>query len=335
MLTYALLLLLSLGIILLSCEIFTNGVEWAGKLLKFGDGVVGSLFSAVGTCLPETTIPMISILFSNNMEGSVDVGIGAIVGAPFMLSTIAFFMTGASVALFKNKRKTRISMKVNVSIIKRDIGFFIILYSLGLTATYIKAAYIRHWIAYILAAAYLVYIFITVRNDKHTHGKLKQLYLTGIFGRKPSLGTVLLQICLAFTGIIVGAKLFVGNIEDASHVFGISTLVLSLIVTPIATELPEKFNSIIWIRRNKDTLALSNITGAMVFQSCIPVSVGILATPWQLDVKAAVSAMLALLSALMVYLWIKLKSRLHPAPLLMGGVFYIAFLLYLVKNSLF
>jgi cation:H+ antiporter len=330
MIIYILLLLLSLIIILLSCEIFTNGIEWAGKLLKLGDGVIGSIFSAVGTCLPETTVPIIAILFSNGMEESIDIGIGAIIGAPFMLSTIAFFMTGISVVLFRNRRKTRISMKVNIRIIQRDIGFFIVLYSLGLAATYINSDDIRYCIAYTLIFAYLIYVVITIRNDNHIHGKLEELYFTGIFGRKPNLRIVFLQVFLAFIGIIVGAKIFISNIEDASHMFGISTFVLSLIVTPIATELPEKFNSVIWIRRNKDTLALGNITGAMVFQSCIPVSIGILATPWHLDVKVAISAMLALLSALQVYLWIKLRGQLHPIPLLIGGFLYIIFLLYLL-----
>ena len=32
----------------------------------------------------------------------------------------------------------------------------------------------------------------------------------------------------------------------------------------IATELPENVNSVLWIRRRKDTLAMGNITGAMV-----------------------------------------------------------------------
>ncbi len=43
-----------------------------------------------------------------------------------------------------------------------------------------------------------------------------------------------------------------------------------LLVAPIATELPEKFNAVIWIRQGKDTLAMGNITGAMVFQASIP-----------------------------------------------------------------
>ena len=72
---------------------------------------------------------------------------------------------------------------------------------------------------------------------------------------------------------------FVQHVADG---LGISTLVLALILTPIATELPEKANSILWIRAKKDTLAIGNITGAMVFQSSVPVALGVVFTPWDL-----------------------------------------------------
>jgi len=75
-------ILMSLALILISCEFFTNGIEWLGRKIGVGDGVVGSIFSAVGTCLPETMIPIIAILFLGEDKKSVDVGVGAILGAP-------------------------------------------------------------------------------------------------------------------------------------------------------------------------------------------------------------------------------------------------------------
>ena len=119
-------LLLSLGIILFGCELFTNGIEWLGKKLNLGDGVVGSIFSAVGTCLPETLIPVIALLFSKDQNDSVEIGIGAIAGAPFMLSTLAFFITGLSVIVFAYKRKTRYFININFIIKIIAIGIVII-----------------------------------------------------------------------------------------------------------------------------------------------------------------------------------------------------------------
>lgn len=326
-------LLLSLGIILLSCELFTNGIEWLGKKLNLGDGVTGSIFSAIGTCLPETMIPIIAILFTKSNSQSIDIGIGAIVGAPFMLSTLAFFLTGISVLVFWKKRKTGLQMHVNNRILSRDIGFFIIIYSIGLAAGFIDSKPLKLLIALFLLGYYVFYIFLTVKNDSENHSKLEMLYFSRMFNTKPMLPGIIFQVLFSLGGIIFGAEVFVKSMESASGMFGISALALSLIITPVATELPEKFNSIIWISRRKDTLAMGNITGAMVFQSCIPVSVGILATSWQLDIKAVISALMALSSSVVVYMWIKLKGRLNPFPLILGGIFYAVFISYLISTG--
>ena len=84
---------------------------------------------------------------------------------------------------------------------------------------------------------------------------------------------------LALGLIIVGAQVFVGAVEHLSTVIGLDPTILALIIAPIATELPEKFNSVLWVRNGKDTLAMGNITGAMVFQSCLPTVLGLLFTP--------------------------------------------------------
>lgn len=323
-------LLLSLTIILFCCELFTNSIEWLGKKMNLGDGVTGSILSAVGTCLPETIIPIIAILFN---EGSSDIGVGAILGAPFMLGTLAFFLTGLSVIVFRKKRKTGMAMKVNAAILRRDIGFFIFIYSIGISVCLIQAQNFKYYIAAFLVVCYLVYIMLTVKSDRRISHDVDPLYLGSLLHTKPYMFFIMFQLGIALFGIIVGAETFVKCIEAFADKLNISKLALSLIIAPIATELPEKFNSIIWISKKKDTLALGNITGAMVFQSCIPVSIGIAVTPWVLEAKALVSAILALLSALLVYLWLKVKGRLSPVPLMAGGFFYAIFIAYLMLTG--
>ena len=92
----------------------------------------------------------------------------------------------------------------------------------------------------------------------------------------PRLRVVNLQVIAALGLIILGAVFFVNAVEHLATDFGIDEVLLALVVAPIATELPEKFNSIIWVRAGKDTLAMGNITGAMVFQSTIPTVVALL-----------------------------------------------------------
>ena len=90
------------------------------------------------------------------------------------------------------------------------------------------------------------------------------------------MSTVIMQLLVALGAIVGGAHLFVEQVLHVADSAGLEPLVLSLVLAPFATELPEKANSFFWVRDGKDSLALGNITGAMVFQSTIPVSIGLL-----------------------------------------------------------
>ena len=105
-------LVISFAVILAGAELFTNGIEWFGHKLELGEGAIGSVLAAVGTALPETMIPFIAIVFGGGIAGS-EVGVGAILGAPFMLSTLAMFVTGAAILLMRRRRATGETLTVD------------------------------------------------------------------------------------------------------------------------------------------------------------------------------------------------------------------------------
>ena len=107
---------------------------------------------------------------------------------------------------------------------------------------------------------------------------------------------------------------------------------LALIIAPLASELPEKFNSIIWVSQGKDTLAMGNISGAMVFQSCIPVAIGVAFTEWELSETALVSAIIALVSTGIVYVSIKQRGYLSSYILARAGLLWVGFVIYVVAK---
>ncbi len=322
----AVMLVISLAVILLSCFIFTNSIEWLGKKLKLGEGVVGSILAAVGTALPETIIPIIAILFYNNAS-SEEVGIGAIAGAPFMLGTLAFFVTGLAVVIYALLGKREMKMNADPKVISRDLTFFIIIYGIAVGTTFIhQYTILKTIVAICLLLSYLLYLKKTFSGECEQCEVLDKLYLSRIFKVKTNLTWIIVQALLALAGIVIGAHFFVQYVEDMANHLHIAPLILSIIITPIATELPEKLNSVIWTGRKKDTLALGNISGAMVFQSCFPVVFGIIFTPWDLKGPTLASAIIALTAALINLVWIKLRNTINPLVLLFDGVLYATFL---------
>jgi len=323
-------LLVSLGVILIGAEAFTNGIEWLGQRLKLGAGAVGSILAAVGTALPETMVPIIAIFgMGKGTEGS-DIGIGAILGAPFMLATLAFFITGLAALLF---RRTNRPLLLEAKVVRRDLKFFLIVYTMAIFASFLSNQELKNGVAWVLVLAYGVYVFLILRDSKGgcKHEKLAPLYVARQT-KNPTLIKILLQIIIALIAIVIGAQGFVTAVQPIAVAIGIPVFVLALIITPIATELPEKFNSVLWIHRGKDTLAMGNLTGAMVFQSSMIPAIGIALTPWKLDTLALSCALLALCATLIPYISLLRKGVIRPTTLLIGGAFYLLFILTIYRS---
>jgi cation:H+ antiporter len=147
----------------------------------------------------------------------------------------------------------------------------------------------------------------------------------------PRLRIVSFQVVVALSLIVLGAWFFVGAIDHLAREFGIDSVLLALVIAPIATELPEKLNSVIWISQGKPTLAMGNITGAMVFQSCIPTVVALVfaSSTWVVaegSYVAFASAGIAFLSSAAIFIPMARRGTLRGRSLLIGGVFYLVYL---------
>ena len=327
------LVLVSFSLILSAAELFTNSIEWFGHRLGISEGAVGSVLAAVGTAMPETMVPLIAIL-SVGSTGATEIGIGAILGAPFLLSTAAFAVTGFAVLYFARRRTAGATVQVDHEIIRRDLGYFFVVYAFAILASFIPWHPLKLAVVAILLGLYCFYLYRTFNDQSdevHEEDVLSPLYLHHAIGgnlTSPATSLIVLQVAAALALMIGGAQLFVTGLEDIAENVGVPALALSLVLAPLATELPEKVNSVIWVRQGKDTLAMGNISGAMVFQSCIPVAVGIAFTQWDLEETALISAVIALVSTAIVYLSIKRHGLLSASVLARAGVFWLAFVIY-------
>lgn len=335
------LLVIAFFVILAGAELFTNGIEWFGRKLELAEGAVGSVLAAVGTALPETMIPIIAIAFGGGGEATDEVGIGAVLGAPFMLSTLAMFVTGVGVIAHRSRRPTGTAMVVDTGVLVHDIRYFVVAYALAIGAAFLPEALApAKWlVAVVLAAIYVVYVkghFEAEREAGEEDLAPLRFHRLDRGAHRidpvvPRLRIVSVQVVAALACIVGGAYLFVGAVNTLAGALGVSQLLLALVIAPIATELPEKFNSLIWVRQGKDTLAMGNITGAMVFQSAIPTIVALVlaGASWRVSSDSALafaSALIALVAVAAVFGPMGRRHRLDGRALLVGGLLYAAYL---------
>jgi len=320
-----LLLLVSFAIILTGALLFTNAIEWMGHRLSLGEGAVGSLLAAVGTALPETLIAIVALLGGSKKE---DVAIGAIVGAPFMLATIAMMLVGVSALAYRHRRKTGTTLDAHAPTLERDLVFFLIFFALALPFGFGAPQEIRIAMGVIFFLGYAYYVRRTLRGGGSIQEEetLNPLIMDRIPTRpEPPMWMIVVQSLLGLGAMVGGAHLFVDELIKVAESFGVEALVLALILAPLATELPEKVNSFFWIRENKDSLALGNITGAMVFQSTIPVGIGLMFTGWDLSGYAALSIVLGLLGGAIAWLALHKLDRFNGWAVAGWGVLYATF----------
>ncbi len=327
-----LLLIVAFAVVLAGALLFTNAVEWLGHSLGLGEGAVGSVLAAVGTAAPETLIAIVALLDTD--PKSEDVAIGAIVGAPFLLGTLAMGLVGLFAYLYRGRRPQGVNLDAHAPTLERDLIFFLAFFGIAGALAWGPPAPVRIVAGVVFLLAYVWYVRRTLTSGGEVQGEdtLKPL----IFDRRsgdhgdPPPWLCVVQLLVGLGLMIFGAHLFVEHLLGIADTLGADPLVLALILAPLATELPEKVNSFFWVREGKDALALGNISGAMVFQSTIPIGIGLLFTHWSLSTNAFVSVVLGLAGGILAYESLHRAGRFKLPAVIGWFALYIAFIVIVV-----
>jgi cation:H+ antiporter len=342
------LLIACAAVIYFSCEWFVNAVEWLGQRLKVGPMAVGTILAAFGTALPESVVTFVAVVFGTG-EQQKDIGVGAAMGGPLALATVAYGVTGW---MMWTRRRNRSLVVAGASTpgatagasappgqVSDDVGdtkkltrdqtwfmaIFVVKVALGLVAFAFKP-----WLGLLFFAAYAVYFWREIRADA---GQGDGVDLAPLLLQRrretPATWAVIVQSLVTLTIIFVASQTFVGQLDAIGPTLGLPAAVTALLLSPIATELPEVMNAIIWVRQGKTRLALANISGAMMIQATVPSGLGLLFTPWRFNSALLLSGLVTMVA--IVYLLVLLKTgRFNARTLSFVAVFYLIFAACLV-----
>jgi cation:H+ antiporter len=342
--------------IYLACEAFVNAVEWLGVRMKVGPVAVGTILAAAGTALPESVVTLVAVLYGG--PSGKDIGVGAALGGPLVVGTLAYAVVGGMLLLRQRATRSLSGLPAAVPAgpvsgydagatadaadsargpldgtdmvgLARDqtwfLSIFVFKVALGVVAFSIKP-----WLGIVFLLAYGVYAMREIRGTGE-HASAEGLEpLTFQKSRAvPTTFAVVAQTLVTLVVIFAASQLFVAQLDWAGPALGLPAVVVALLLSPVATELPEIMNAIIWVRQGKTSLALGNISGAMMIQATVPSALGLLFTPWKFDTPLLLAGVATLASV--VYLLVLFRRDLvTPKRLLGAGGFYLAFAAALV-----
>ena len=270
-----------------ACEYFVNGVEWVGCKAGVSQNAVGTVLAAFGTALPESVVTFVAVVFGRD-DATRDLGVGAALGGPLVLATIAYPVVGLMLWSTRREAAHR-PIDLNRARLSRDQGWFLAIF-LCKTALGFTAFALKPWFGCLFLAAYVAYTTAAMRHaDDGTEGELEPLKFQPRTA-DPRLAAALVQTAAALVVIFGASRLFVTQLGVIGPWLGMPATLVALLLSPVATELPETMNAVIWIRQGKHRLALANISGAMMIQATIPTALGLFFTRWYFDAPLVLAA---------------------------------------------
>lgn len=321
------LFLLSAATIYFACDFFVNGVEWLGRRLKLSATATGSVLAAFGTALPESAVTFTAVVFGSTPEQR-DIGVGAALGGPLVLATIAYAVVGCELLNHRRGQAQAHGITVDHQRLSRDQAWFLAIFTIKIALGLIAFAF-KPWLGVLFLVAYAIYVKRELADDTMVSDDELDPLKIRPQDAEPTMFWVALQTIGALSVVALASHIFVAQIEAIGLAFGMSAHMAALLLSPIATELPEIMNALIWVRQGKERLALANISGAMMIQATIPSALGIFYTPWLFDAPLIAAGVITMVAVIALWQFFR-KGEMDSRKLASVGLLYGVFVAYIV-----
>lgn len=318
-------------VIYLACEYFVNGVEWVGRKLAVSQQATGSILAAFGTALPESVVTLVAVAFGAN-AAQKEIGVGAALGGPLVLSTIAYATVGITLLACHQKLPHITAIREEFRRLSHDQGWFLVVFIVKVALGLVVFAW-KPWLGILFLLAYAAYFWKEMSGEAGAEeGTPEPLKLTPRHAVPPTWAAIA-QTTAALAVIFAASRFFVTQLDVLGPQLGIRPQLVALLFSPIATELPETLNAVIWVRQGKHRLALANISGAMMIQATVPSALGIFFTPWVFDESLIVSAGITIAAILVMFAAFHrgITSRKLLASM---ALFYVVFIVWVIVRHL-
>ena len=259
---------------------------------KYGAKFVGRTLLSIATTLPE-----IAIVVYAAMRGSYGVAIGSGLGSNLLMMTL-----GLSVMLLiATTRLSKFPLKsIDISAFKMDKIFLIITAIVSAVVfvdgyNYVDGIIFTGMFAVYIGIAFFEMIRSRSQNNLEKTGSNESKSVDISSKEKPGINIpndtafqpvaisgnkmakAIITFLLGTIGIVIGAEPFIEALEGFSVDIQISAVVLAVIISPIAGEMPEKISLMLLARKGAHgaSIAIANVLGSKILNNTLLLAVAV------------------------------------------------------------
>lgn len=263
-----------LGELTFSSWLLSYGAEHLSE--RYGAKFVGRVLLSIATTLPE-----IAIVIYAAASGAYGIAIGSGLGSNIMMMTLGL----AIMLIISTTRLSKAPLKmIDVSTFKNDKIFLLATAVISLILFLDGYDYVD---GIIFVGIFIAYIFIALYEMKLEMKENVFKDNAKEIGNKNNLGkrnnkkmVIAVGVFLAGAlGILIGAEPFIHSMQGFSVEVGISAIVLAVILSPIAGEMPEKISMMILARKGAAgaSIAIANVLGSKILNNSLLLAVAVFA----------------------------------------------------------
>lgn len=304
-----LLLIFGIVVVLKSADWLTNGAVGLATKLGISQIVIGLTIVAIGTSMPEFFVSIVSAI-----KGTPDLAVGNIVGSN-IFNVLLIVGVAATVAPIAIQRAT----------VRRDIPIAIVA-SIILTFMMLDDN-ISRIDALILFAAFIAFIWITLRNSKNDANE-KDASTEKVI---PTWKSVLF-IIFGLVGLVLGSNIFVDNASSLAHGWGISDAVIGLTIVAGGTSLPELATSAVAARKGDSGIAIGNVLGSNVFNILMILGLTGIISPMHIQNITYIDMAVMVISMVLFWLFSFTKLRVERWEGCVLIACFLGYITWLVSN---
>ena len=304
-----LLLIFGIVVVLKSADWLTNGAVGLATKLGISQIVIGLTIVAIGTSMPEFFVSIVSAI-----KGTPDLAVGNIVGSN-IFNVLLIVGVAATVAPIAIQRAT----------VRRDIPIAIVA-SIMLTFMMLDDN-ISRIDALILFAAFIAFIWITLRNSKNDANE-KDASTEKVI---PTWKSVLF-IIFGLVGLVLGSNIFVDNASSLAHGWGISDAVIGLTIVAGGTSLPELATSAVAARKGDSGIAIGNVLGSNVFNIWMILGLTGIISPMHIQNITCIDMAVMVISMVLFWLFSFTKLRVERWEGCVLIACFLGYITWLVSN---